>query len=166
VIHTGCSELRKRAFKVHDNSQTEPLESHIEMHEVHCAHPKRGLVPKPNRNWYGEDKRFEFEITGMADAEYAKDTESRQSISGYCTFLEGAAVSAKSKQQRSVMLSTTEAEIMAMTECVQDMIFIKDVLQSIELKVKRPMIISWDNKGAVDNNKDLFTKLLIATLVC
>jgi hypothetical protein len=49
-----------------------------------------------------------------------------------------------------VTLSTTEAELMAMTDCVQDMMFIRDVLQSMELKVKFPMVIYCDNKGAVD----------------
>jgi hypothetical protein len=112
--------------------------------------PDVGLVLKPKRKWDGKDKNFEFEISGMADAEYAKDTESRRSVSGYCTFLEGAVVSAKSKQQRCVTLSTTEAEMMAMTDCVQDMMFIRDVLQSMELKVKFPMVIYCDNKGAVD----------------
>jgi Reverse transcriptase (RNA-dependent DNA polymerase) len=93
--------------------------------------PDRGLVLKPNRKWDGKDKNFEFEISGMADAEYAKDTESRRSVSGYCTFLEGAVVSAKSRQQRCVTLSTTEAEMMAMTDCVQDMLYIRDVIQSL-----------------------------------
>ena len=44
--------------------------------------PDVGLVLKPKRKWDGKDKNFEFEISGMADAEYAKDTESRRSVSG------------------------------------------------------------------------------------
>jgi hypothetical protein len=107
--------------------------------------PECGLVLKSKRKWDGKDKNFEFEISGMVDAEYAKDKECRQSISGYCTFLEGAVVSAKSKQQRCVTLSTTEAEMMVMADCVQDMMFIRDVLQSMELKVKFPMVIYCDN---------------------
>jgi hypothetical protein len=109
------------------------------------------LCLNPAESGMEKDKTFEFEISGMADAEYyAKDTKTRQSISGNCTFLLGAVVLAKSKQQRCVTLSTTEAEMTAMKECIRDMMLIRDVLLSIELKVKLPMIISCDNKGAVD----------------
>jgi hypothetical protein len=47
-------------------------------------------------------------------------------------------------------LSTTEAEMMAMTDCVQDMIHTMRVVQSLKLKVKLPMVVHCDNKGAVD----------------
>jgi hypothetical protein len=49
-----------------------------------------------------------------------------------------------------VTLSVTEAELVAATECAQDMLFIKQVLESMELQVELPMILEVDNKGAFD----------------
>jgi hypothetical protein len=133
---------------------TSPRESHwkamLRCMKYIVMTPERGLLLKPNRKWDGKDKNFQFEITGMADADYATDKETRRSVSGYSTFLEGAMVSAKSRMQKCVTLSTTEAEMMSMTECVQDMLFIMRILQSMELKVKLPMVIHCNNKGAVD----------------
>jgi hypothetical protein len=47
-------------------------------------------------------------------------------------------------------LSVTEAEMVAGTECAQDMLFVKKILESLGLKVKLPMILEIDNKGFVD----------------
>jgi hypothetical protein len=44
----------------------------------------------------------------------------------------------------------TEAELVAATQCVQDMLFNMRILESMGLKVKKPMILEIDNKGAVD----------------
>ena len=52
--------------------------------------------------------------------------------------------------QSCVTLSVTEAEMMAAVSCVQEMLFIKNVIESMEMKVKLPLKLSVDNKGAVD----------------
>jgi hypothetical protein len=59
-------------------------------------------------------------------------------------------VSMKSSGQKSVTLSTAEAELASATSCAQDMMHVCRVLESIGLKVKKPMILRNDNKGAVD----------------
>ena len=110
----------------------------------------RGVLLRPNRKWDGKDKSFEFIVSGMADADYAANLETRRSVSGYSTFLEGSVITTKSKMQTCVTLSTTESEFVSMTECAQDMLFTMRVLQSLELKVKFPMVLQCDNKGACD----------------
>ena len=47
-------------------------------------------------------------------------------------------------------LSVTEAELVAATECAQDLVFIKNVLESIGLKVRVPMQLNIDNSGCID----------------
>jgi hypothetical protein len=79
-----------------------------------------------------------------------KDPESRHSVSGYCTFLNGAPVNAKSKMQQCVTLSVTEAELVSATTCAQDMLFVMRLLESVGLKVKKTMILEVVNKGAKD----------------
>ena len=71
-------------------------------------------------------------------------------MTGYAVFLEGVSISEKSKMQGGVTLSVTEAEATSAVECAQDMLFAMRVMESIGLKVKKPMLVWVDNKGAVD----------------
>lgn len=111
--------------------------------------PERGLLLKPTRKWNG-DPKFEFIISGYSDSDYAKNTDSRRSVSGTVVFLEDAPVSSRSSTQKSVTLSVTEAELAAAVQCAQDMLFVMRLMESIGLKVKKPMILKLDNKGAHD----------------
>ena len=74
----------------------------------------------------------------------------RRSVNGWVVFLCGAVVNAKSKMMSVVALSVTEAELSAAVSCVQDMLFVKSILESLGLKVELPMIIEVDNKGGKD----------------
>jgi len=49
-----------------------------------------------------------------------------------------------------VTLSVTEAEYVSATQCAQDMLFVIRVVESVGLKVKKPMRLEIDNKGAID----------------
>jgi hypothetical protein len=109
----------------------------------------KGLFIKPDKRWDGKDKKFEFEIRGVADSDWAKSPD-RKNVSGWRTFLCGGNCSEKSSTQRNTTLSVTEAEMVAGTECAQDMLFIRKILESMQLKVKLPMILEIDNKGFVD----------------
>jgi hypothetical protein len=73
------------------------------------ATPNRGLFLKPNCEWNGEQD-FEFTISGRADSDYAKDIDTRKSVGGSRTFLNGAPVTLRSSMQKCVTLSVTEAE--------------------------------------------------------
>jgi hypothetical protein len=104
---------------------------------------------KPNETWDG-NLNFEFVVNGRADSDYAKDPETHRSVSGYLTFLCGAPVTMKSRMQGCVTLDVTSAELVSGTQCAQDMLFIMRVLESMGLKVRKPMVLEIDNKGAVD----------------
>ena len=111
----------------------------------------RGRVLKPNRKCDENNlKDFEFEIAGMPDSNYANDPETRRSVTGYSVFLEGSPTSTRSRMQQSVTMSVTEAEYVAAADCAMDMLFQMRLLESIGLKVKKPMKIHSDNKGAMD----------------
>jgi hypothetical protein len=49
-----------------------------------------------------------------------------------------------------VTLSVTEAELVAATNCIQDMLYIRKILESMGLKIKLPMKVELENKGAKD----------------
>jgi Reverse transcriptase (RNA-dependent DNA polymerase) len=111
----------------------------------------RGKVFKPRRTCLSKDiEEFEFEIYGYSDSDYVKDPVKRRSVSGYSSFLEGCVVNTKSRMQPITALSVMEAELIAATECAQDLVFIKNVLESIGLKVRLPMNLHIDNSGCID----------------
>ena len=56
----------------------------------------------------------------------------------------------RSKMQDCMTLSVTEAELVAAAACVQDMLFLMQLMESIGLTVKKTMILMVDNKGAKD----------------
>jgi hypothetical protein len=117
---------------------------------AHCvATPERALSLKPTRKWDGNPD-FEFEIVGMTDSNHATNVATQRSVSGCSAFIEGAPLSMKSSGQKSVALSTAEAELALSTSCSQDMLHEMRVLELIELKVKKTMILHNNDKGAVD----------------
>jgi hypothetical protein len=118
---------------------------------TYLAHtPNRGWFLHPTRVWDGISKTFKFRILGKSDSNYATCTDTRKSVTGYVVYLEEAPVAVRSTMQKIIALSSTEAELIALVQCVQEMFFVKKIIESMELKVELPMIIQCDNKGAVD----------------
>ena len=64
-------------------------------------------------------------VVCYSDADWAGDQDSRQSTSGMALFYAGGLVSYKAQQQKSVALSTTEAEYMSASEAVKDLIWVQ-----------------------------------------
>ncbi len=104
---------------------------------------------KPTRKWDGNNQ-FQFKIKGRSDSDYVKDMQTRQSILGYMVFLEDAPVMHRSAMQKTVALSLCKAELNAAVLCVQDMLYAKNLIELIGLKVKLPIILEINNKGVVD----------------
>jgi hypothetical protein len=69
---------------------------------------------------------------------------------GRTAFLNEAPVIMKSNMRRYVELSVTESELGGATETAQDMLFVMRIIESMGLKVKKPMMLYVDNKGAKD----------------
>ena len=109
----------------------------------------RGTTLKPDEQWDGS-KDFLFKIGGRSDSDYATNPEMRKSMTGCRVLLYGAPVSWRSSTQKHVALSVTEAEMGAGVTCVQDMMYVHNLLVSMGLKVQLPMVLEMDNQGAVD----------------
>jgi Reverse transcriptase (RNA-dependent DNA polymerase) len=88
-------------------------------------------------------------LKGISDSEYAGDKDNRISVYGYVIYLNDAPISWKSKSGRSVTLSSTEAEYFAISECAKELIFIRNVMLSIGIKLEEPIEIHVDNIGAI-----------------
>jgi ribosomal protein L24 len=90
-----------------------------------------------------------WSIKGYSDSDYCADKETRRSITGFIVYLMGVPISWKSKGQRGVVLSTTEAEYVAISETVREIKFILQVMESMELTIEYPVTVHVDNVGAI-----------------
>lgn len=90
-------------------------------------------------------------IYGWADADWATELDDRHSITGNVFKFQGSVISWASKKQKTVALSTTEAEYMALSASCQEAIWLRALAQEIDPNaVTEATNIFCDNKGAVD----------------
>lgn len=82
------------------------------------------------------------------DSDYANDPKDRKSISGRINTLGGMITSWTSKKQRTVSLSSSEAEYQALSECVQEAMFTKNLVKEITGE-EHTAIIYEDNSGTI-----------------
>jgi hypothetical protein len=110
----------------------------------------RGLQIKPRLN---DDEVWR--IQAFSDSDYCADKETRRSVTGFIVYLLGVPISWKSKGQRGVVLSSTEAEYVAVSETVREIKFVIQILESMMLQIDYPVIVRVDNVGAIflANNK-------------
>ncbi|XP_059221503.1 uncharacterized protein LOC131996073 [Stomoxys calcitrans] len=67
----------------------------------------------------------ESNIKGYCDADWAGNIDDRQSTTGYVFLHQSAAVSWATKKQKTVALSSTEAEFMSLTAAIQESVYLK-----------------------------------------
>ena len=127
-------------------------------------------MSKPTEYFYGLSKRVmrylsgtrELKLTynkvkpiaGFSDSSYADDKNDRMSTSGYVFMMNGGAISWRSSKQRSVALSSMEAEYVALSNAAREGLFLKQLMYDIELGPKRPIIIYEDNQSAIKTSQN------------
>ena len=89
-----------------------------------------------------------LEPISYCDSNYATNPEDRKSISGMINTLGGMILNWFSKKQKSVTLSSTEAEYVALSECSQETKFEWMLLNEL-LGSTQPATIYEDNTGAI-----------------
>lgn len=94
-------------------------------------------------------------LTGFCDSDFASDLTDRISRSGYVFFLNGAPISWKSCKQRNVALSSTEAEYYAMSLAVQELRFLRILLEELGFPQLTPSRMGEDNEGAIYISEEL-----------
>ena len=90
-----------------------------------------------------------WEIVFFSDSNYMGDLLRRRSISSFILCVIGVLVSRQSKSQKSVSLSRSEAEYIAFSEAVKEVVFVIQLLGSMKILVKYPVTIRVDNKGVI-----------------
>ena len=82
-------------------------------------------------------------LEALSDSDFANDKETRISVYEYIVFFCGVPIAWKSKSMKSVVLSTTEAEYVAVSEVVKEIKFLYQLLMSMEIKVPLPIKLKW-----------------------
>ncbi|POM61105.1 Integrase catalytic core protein, partial [Phytophthora palmivora] len=71
------------------------------------------------------------QLVAYSDSDYANCPDTRRSVGGYVTMLASSPISWLSRKHHTVVLSTTEAEYIALCHCMQEMIFLKILLKEL-----------------------------------
>ena len=102
-----------------------------------------GLRIAPN---YNQD---DWCITVYSDSDWAGNKENRHSITGFIIFFLGVPILWRSRAQKALALSSAEAEYYAMSEAAKEIRVIVQLLESMSVEVKKPIVVYVDNIGAI-----------------
>ena len=92
---------------------------------------------------------IKWALKALSDSDFASDKETRKSVFGYIIYFCGIPIAWQSKGMKSVVLSTTEAEYMVLSEVVKELKFIVQLLQTMNIEVELPITVHADNVGAI-----------------
>jgi hypothetical protein len=88
-------------------------------------------------------------LKAYSDSTWADDPNTRLSRSGGVLFYNGSFINAYSHPQRSVSLSSTQAEYQALSSAVQEIIFFRQLLVELGFPQSIPTPLFCDNQGAL-----------------
>jgi hypothetical protein len=106
---------------------------------------ERGLKVEPT----GTGNKDEWILLLYSDSDWADDKDDRISASGYMFFLNGALICWRSKSQKVMVMSSSEAEFYACSEAVKEVPFVVQILLFLGIPVKLPVAALIDNVGAI-----------------
>lgn len=92
-------------------------------------------------------------LEAFVDSDYANREDAR-SVGGYVVKLGNGSIAWSSKKQRTVALSTTEAEYIALTEGAKQVIWLRRFLQDLNFEQSQPTSMRSDNLGAITLSHD------------
>jgi hypothetical protein len=96
-------------------------------------------------------------LNAYTDSDYSNCPDRRRSVGGYITFVGNSPISWLSRKHHTVVLSTTEAEYIALCHCMQEMMFLKSLMDELGFKTSKPIKIYEDNQSCIklSNNPEL-----------
>ena len=89
------------------------------------------------------------QVSVFADANFSKHIDIAKSRSGYVLFMNGGAKSWKSSLQRRIAMSTTESELYAMYDAVEQTLWFREFLNVLGFP-QEATICHEDNSGLID----------------
>ena len=90
-----------------------------------------------------------WKIVAYCDSNFAGDKNTRTSVTGFCIYIENCLISWKAQSQKSVTLSPTEAEYVAVSKVCAEILCIKYLLEFLGVTIEYPITVMCDNVGAI-----------------
>ena len=103
-----------------------------------CGTVNRGIVFTKSKG---------LQIVTYCDSDWGNDPDTRRSKTGYVVTVAGGAAAWQTKSQKSVALSSCEAEFYALCEASKEVMWISSFLTELGVKFDTPVIYC-DNQGA------------------
>jgi hypothetical protein len=98
-----------------------------------------------------------------SDASFADNTVDRKSSQGYIMTLFGGPIAWRANKQDTVTTSSTEAELLALSQTAKEAIFLSRLFKAMTLKLREPLTIDCDNTQTLrlikEDTARLVTKL-------
>jgi hypothetical protein len=91
----------------------------------------------------------DIQLHEFTDSDWAGSAEDRKSTSGMCFSLGSAKISWGSRKQKSVALSTTEAEYMAACEACTEAVWLRKLISDLFDQTPESTIIYCDNQSCI-----------------
>jgi hypothetical protein len=97
----------------------------------------------------GRRAQVQVDVCAFSDADWANDKGDRRSITGWVAKLNGDPVSWSSKKQRVVALSTCEAELYAESAAIQEVLWLRGLMEELGLHTQTGSTVYGDNQSAI-----------------
>ena len=104
------------------------------------------------KNWGIEMSKIQdidWKLNCFVDSDWAGNACDQKSISGWIIFMQNNPICWGSRSQKNVTLSSSEAEYVAVSEIVKEVLYVVHVLEYLKTKVQLPIVIQVDNQGAI-----------------
>jgi len=112
---------------------------------------------------FGKQQQGLQSLICASDASFADNSIDRKSSQGYVILLFGGPIAWRANKQDTVTTSTTEAELLALSQTAKESIFVSRMLAGMTLELDEPLVIQCDNNQTLrlvtEESAKLTTKL-------
>ena len=107
-------------------------------------------IPTPDQHEFTDGYIDDIKnMHAMVDSDWAGDTKHRKSVSGIVLKLAGGVLLYKTKYQDTIALSSTEAEFAAACDAGKCILYIRSILDEINMPQEHATTLFIDNNGAL-----------------